>query len=109
MREKSNKFGTSPFFNTEEVENILLEERFWVGYRRGLSRHLFGTIFAVKELEKAAPDTGETRDTDFLKDDARAAGYSCGSKGLTVEAAAECLRELLQNTGDARRRTTAGR
>ena len=75
-----------------------MEESFWFGYRRGLNKFRYGKIFAADdEFGPVTADTIGCGDVATLEQIGRSMGYRLGSKGLSVEEAAEEYRKFLRD------------
>jgi hypothetical protein len=85
---RGRKTPSADRFN--DVTARLMEEQFWIGYRRGFNRFRYGKIFAgYDEVNPVTANAFTPRDIVSLEKIAGTMGYRFGSKGLSVTEAAE--------------------
>jgi hypothetical protein len=98
MQEETDKGSVSTADDLGKLDPRYWEQDFWLGYRRGLNRRLYGEIFGNAEVHRSWHDIPDNLEEEpFIERVARGIGYRIGYTGAPVEEAAEELKIFIEN------------
>jgi len=98
MSDKTDKSSALSAVDPDRFNSIYWEPDFWLGYRRGLNRRLYGKIFGNDEEHRSwyeIPDNLE--EEPCVERIARGVGYRIGYAGISLEQAAGKIKEFMDN------------
>jgi hypothetical protein len=96
MRKGAGWRSLSSSGKTGELNPAFWQPEFWLGYRRGLNRRLYGKIFGDSEFHRSWHDIPDNLEEEpSIERVVRGMGYRAGYAGLNVEEAAGKIIEFI--------------
>jgi hypothetical protein len=98
MQEETEKKSALTADDLEKLDPRYWEQDFWLGYRRGLNRRLYGEIFGNAEVHRSWHDIPDNLEKEpHIERVASGIGYRIGYAGTPIEEAAEELKKFIKS------------